>query len=46
MRRQTPDIVLLDLAMPEVNGPATLARNQKGMGPNSCLVHTAFSIAT
>jgi len=43
MRRQTPDIVLLDLAMPEVNGPATLREIRREWGQIPVIVHTAFS---
>jgi CheY-like chemotaxis protein/two-component sensor histidine kinase len=43
MRRQTPDIVMLDLAMPELNGAATLKEIRKTWGPLPVIVHTAFA---
>jgi DNA-binding NtrC family response regulator len=43
MRRQAPDIVLLDLAMPELNGAATLKEIRKCWGQIPVVVHTAFA---
>ena len=43
MRRQTPDIVLLDLAMPELTGSATLKEIRKNWGQLPVIVHTAFA---
>ena len=43
MRRQTPDIILLDLAMPDLNGAATLKEIRKAWGPLPVIVHTAFA---
>jgi PAS domain S-box-containing protein len=43
MRRQTPDIVLLDLAMPELSGAATLGEIRKAWGQIPVIVHTAFA---
>src|SRR5207237_2771386 len=43
IRRQTPDIVLLDLAMPELSGAATLKEIRKHWGQIPVIVHTAFS---
>src|SRR5438270_852278 len=41
--RHAPDIVLLDLAMPDVNGPATLREIRREWGQIPVIVHTAFS---
>jgi len=43
MRRQTPDIVLLDLAMPDLNGAATLREIRKAWGQIPVILHTAFA---
>jgi len=43
IQRQPPDIVLLDLAMPDLNGPATLKEIRKNWGHIPVIVHTAFS---
>ena len=43
MRRQVPDIVLLDLAMPNLDGPATLKEIRKDWGQIPVIVHTAFA---
>ncbi len=43
MRRQSPDIVLLDLAMPNLNGPATLKEIREGWGAIPVIVHTGFT---
>ncbi len=43
MRRQVPDIVLLDLAMPELTGAATLKEIRKEWGPIPVILHTAFA---
>ena len=43
MRRQTPDLILLDLAMPTLNGPATLKEIRKEWGEIPVIVHTGFA---
>jgi len=43
MRRQVPDIVLLDLAMPELTGAATLKEIRKEWGQIPVILHTAFA---
>ena len=43
MRRKTPDIVMLDLAMPNLNGPATLKEIRKAWGQIPVIVHTGFT---
>jgi len=43
MRRQTPDIVLLDLAMPKLSGPATLKQIRQEWGHIPVIVHTGFA---
>jgi CheY-like chemotaxis protein len=43
MRRQVPDIVLLDLAMPRLNGPATLREIRNLWGAIPIIVHTGFA---
>jgi len=43
MRRQTPDIVMLDLAMPRLNGPATLKEIRQRWGPIPIIIHTGFA---
>jgi PAS domain S-box-containing protein len=43
MRRQVPDIVLLDLAMPELTGAATLKEIRKEYGEIPVILHTAFA---
>jgi two-component system sensor histidine kinase/response regulator len=42
MRRQTPDIVMLDLAMPEITGAATLKEIRRDWGQIPVIVHTGF----
>jgi len=43
IRRQAPDLVLLDLAMPELNGAATLKEIRKDWGEIPVILHTAFA---
>jgi len=43
MRRQVPDIVLLDLAMPELTGAAMLKEIRKEWGQIPVILHTAFA---
>ena len=43
MRRQAPDIVLLDLAMPELTGAAALKEIRKDWGQIPVILHTAFA---
>ena len=43
MSRQTPDVVLLDLAMPELSGAATLKEIRKKWGEVPVILHTAFA---
>src|SRR5262249_12099432 len=43
IRRQMPDIVILDLAMPNLNGPATLKEIRKKWGQVPVIVHTGFT---
>ena len=43
MRRQTPDIVVLDLAMPNLDGASTLKEIRHRWGPLPVIVHTAFT---
>jgi len=43
MRLQAPDIVLLDLKMPNLSGPATLKEIRKDWGQIPVIVHTAFA---
>jgi PAS domain S-box-containing protein len=43
MRRQAPDIVMLDLAMPNLSGPAMLGEIRKDWGQIPVIVHTGFS---
>jgi PAS domain S-box-containing protein len=43
MRRQVPDIVLLDLSMPDPDGPATLREIRKNWGAIPVIVHTGFA---
>jgi PAS domain S-box-containing protein len=43
MRRQTPDVVLLDLAMPELTGAATLKEIRKDWDEVPVILHTAFA---
>ena len=38
-----PDIVLLDLAMPELSGAATLKELRKDWGQMPVIIHTAFA---
>jgi PAS domain S-box-containing protein len=41
MRRQAPDVVVMDLAMPALDGPATLREIRKDWGSIPVIVHTA-----
>jgi len=43
IRRQAPDLVLLDLAMPELNGAATLKEIRNEWGQIPVILHTAFA---
>ena len=43
MRRQTPDVVLLDLAMPELDGAATLKEIRKDWGSLPVIVYTGYA---
>jgi PAS domain S-box-containing protein len=43
IRRQMPDIVILDLAMPNLNGPATLKEIRRKWGQVPVIVHTGFT---
>jgi CheY-like chemotaxis protein/nitrogen-specific signal transduction histidine kinase len=43
MRGQVPDVVLLDLAMPGVDGPATLQEIRKNWGSLPVIVHTGYA---
>ena len=43
MRQQTPDIVMLDLAMPNLSGPAMLAEIRKEWGALPVIVYTGFT---
>ena len=43
MRQQAPDIILLDLAMPEMDGPATLNEIRKNWGQIPVIVHTGYA---
>jgi two-component system response regulator MprA len=43
MRQHAPDIVLLDLAMPNLSGPATLKQIRKDWGAIPVIVHTGFA---
>ena len=43
MRQQTPDIVLLDLAMPEMDGAAALQEIRKDWGAIPVIVHTGHA---
>jgi two-component system sensor histidine kinase EvgS len=43
MRRQVPDIVVLDLALPQRDGPATLEEIRKSWGPVPVIVFTGYA---
>jgi len=43
MQRQVPDIVVLDLKMPNLDGPATLREIRKHWGCIPVIVHTGFT---
>jgi two-component system nitrogen regulation response regulator NtrX len=43
MQRQVPDLVLLDLAMPNMNGADTLKEIRKEWGPMPIILHTGFA---
>lgn len=43
MRRQPPDVVVLDLEMPRLSGPETLREMRKGWGSIPVIVHTGFA---
>ncbi|HXU79242.1 MAG TPA: response regulator [Methylomirabilota bacterium] len=43
MRRQVPDIVLIDLAMPNLDGASTLKEIRNHWGAVPVIVHTGFS---
>jgi len=43
MQRQVPDIVLLDLRMANLDGPATLKEIRKNWGSIPIIVHTGFT---
>jgi two-component system sensor histidine kinase ChiS len=43
MRRQRPDLVMLDLAMPQINGAATLKEIRKDWGAMPVIIHTGFA---
>jgi two-component system sensor histidine kinase EvgS len=43
MRRQTPDVVVLDLKMPRLSGPETLREMRKCWGSIPVIVHTGFA---
>jgi CheY-like chemotaxis protein len=43
MRRQMPDIVVLDLALPQRDGPATLEEIRRNWGPVPVIVFTGYT---
>lgn len=43
IRRQVPDIILLDLAMPNMDGAATLRAIREHWGPLPVILHTGFA---
>jgi two-component system, OmpR family, sensor histidine kinase VicK len=43
LRRRPPDVVMLDLAAPNVNGPLNLKEIRKNWGEVPVILHTAFS---
>ena len=43
MRRQLPDILVLDLGMPQKDGPAVLEEVRKTWGPVPVIVHTGYA---
>jgi PAS domain S-box-containing protein len=43
IRRQVPDIILLDLAMPNMDGAATLKAIRENWGPLPVILHTGFA---
>jgi CheY-like chemotaxis protein/anti-sigma regulatory factor (Ser/Thr protein kinase) len=43
MRRQSPDMVVLDLAMPKLNGPDTLKEIRQHWGAVPIIIHTGFA---
>jgi PAS domain S-box-containing protein len=43
LRRQIPDIVLLDMKMPNLDGPSTLKEIRKHWGPIPVIVHAGFT---
>jgi len=43
MHRQVPDVILLDLRMPNLDGPATLKEIRKNWGSIPVIVHTGFT---
>jgi DNA-binding NtrC family response regulator len=43
LRRQLPDVVLLDLSMPNMDGVATLKQIRKNWDAIPVIVHTAYS---
>ena len=42
MRRRTPEIVIMDLAMPKLNGALTLREIRQGWGDLPVIIHTGF----
>jgi two-component system response regulator MprA len=43
MHRQAPDMVMLDLSMPKLNGPDTLREIRQSWGPIPIIIHTGFA---
>lgn len=43
MRHQTPDLVLLDLAMPDLDGPATLKEIKKNWAGVPVIIYTGYA---